>query len=96
MGCVCRDGDVELREEGVGTEEESHSGHGNSTTSAASSSAFTLIETAHPVFGAVRKLWNSQTESHRVVGGARLVGGARVGGGARLVGRVLVVGGLHW
>ena len=33
----------------------------------ASSSALTLIETAHPVFGSVRKLWNSPTESHRVV-----------------------------
>lgn len=37
------------------------------TGSAASSSALSLIETAHPVFGAVRKLWHSPTESHREV-----------------------------
>ena len=54
-----RDGDVEVTED---------SSHSTTATSAASSSAFTLIETAHPVFGAVRKLWNSPTESHRVVG----------------------------
>ena len=53
---------MELWEEG---EEGSHSMH--TSTSAASSSAYTLIETAHPVFGSVRKLWNSPTESHRVV-----------------------------
>jgi ribosomal RNA-processing protein 12 len=52
-----RDGDVDL---------ETSSSAG--TTSAASSSALTLIETSHPVFGTVRKLWNSPTESHRVVG----------------------------
>ena len=54
---VSRDGDVDL---------ETSSSAG--TTSAASSSALTLIETSHPVFGTVRKLWNSPTESHRVVG----------------------------
>ena len=54
---VFRDGDVDL-------EISSSAG----TTSAASSSALTLIETSHPVFGTVRKLWNSPTESHRVVG----------------------------
>jgi ribosomal RNA-processing protein 12 len=51
-----RDGDVDL---------ETSSSAG--TTSAASSSALTLIETSHPVFGTVRKLWNSPTESHRVI-----------------------------
>ena len=36
-------------------------------TRTASSSALTLIETAHPVFGPVRKLWSSPTQSHQVV-----------------------------
>ncbi len=29
------------------------------------STAYTLIETAHPVFGKIKRLWNSPTESHR-------------------------------
>lgn len=58
---LCRDGDVNVLEY-------SQRSHSSTATSAAASSAYTLIETAHPVFGAVRKLWNSPTESHRVVG----------------------------
>jgi ribosomal RNA-processing protein 12 len=47
--------------------EEEVSGSSRGASSAAASSALTLIETAHPVFGPVRKLWNSPTESHRVI-----------------------------
>ncbi len=31
------------------------------------SSAYSLIDAAHPVFGKVKKLWNSPLESHREV-----------------------------
>ena len=61
-----------VRDSEVAVHEEcSQSSHSTVATSAAASSAYTLIETAHPVFGAVRKLWNSPTESHRVVGQLR-------------------------
>ena len=37
------------------------------------SSAYSLIETSHSVFGRVKRLWNSPTEEHREVGlGCRL------------------------
>ena len=32
-----------------------------------SSSAYSLIETSHPLFGKIRRLWNSADESHREV-----------------------------
>lgn len=62
LGALFRDSEVTVHEEC------SQSSHSTVATSAAASSAYTLIETAHPVFGAVKKLWNSPTESHRVVG----------------------------
>ena len=54
-----RDGDAELLED-----EESGSA---TEPSAASSSVYSLIESAHPVFGRVKRLWNSPLESHREV-----------------------------
>ena len=36
--------------------------------SLASSSAYSLIETSNPVFGRVKRLWNSPLETHREVG----------------------------
>lgn len=35
--------------------------------SLASSSAYSLIETSNPVFGRVKRLWNSPLETHREV-----------------------------
>lgn len=32
------------------------------------STAYSLIETSHPVFWPVKKLWNSHVDSHREVG----------------------------
>lgn len=32
------------------------------------STAYSLIETAHPVFWPVKKLWNSHVDTHREVG----------------------------
>lgn len=39
-----------------------------SITMTATSTAFSLIETSHSVFGRVKRLWNSPMESHREVG----------------------------
>lgn len=60
---VHRDGDVELFE----SEEKEDEGS-RTLTSTATSTAYSLIETAHPVFGRVKRLWNSPLESHREVG----------------------------
>ena len=61
---VHRDGDVEFIEP-----EEKEAEEGSRTlTSTATSTAYSLIETAHPVFGRVKRLWNSPLESHREVG----------------------------
>ena len=38
-----------------------------SGVSVGNSSAYSLIETSHPVFGKVKRLWNSPDESHREV-----------------------------
>lgn len=38
-----------------------------SVSMATTCTAYSLIETAHPVFGRVKGLWNSPTESHREV-----------------------------
>ena len=54
-----RDGDADFLEEG-----DSRSG---SVSSHASSSVYSLIESAHPVFGRVKRLWHSPLESHREV-----------------------------
>ena len=59
---VYRDGDVEF----IGSEEEEEEGR-RTLTSTATSTAYSLIETAHPVFGRVKRLWNSPLESHREV-----------------------------
>ena len=59
---VHRDGD-ELFE----SEEKEDEGS-RTLTSTATSTAYSLIETAHPVFGRVKRLWNSPLESHREVG----------------------------
>ena len=62
-----RDGDIELI--GLEEEEEEEEEQGRRTlTSTATSTAYSLIETAHPVFGRVKRLWNSPLESHREVG----------------------------
>ena len=37
------------------------------TISLANSSVYSLIETSNPVFGRVKRLWNSPLESHREV-----------------------------
>ena len=58
---VHRDGD-ELFE----SEEKEDEGS-RTLTSTATSTAYSLIETAHPVFGRVKRLWNSPLESHREV-----------------------------
>ena len=52
----------------IGDEEDKSIEEGSQTaTSCANSSVFSLIETSNPVFGRVRKLWNSPLESHREV-----------------------------
>ena len=61
---VHRDGDVEFIEPEEKEEEEGS----RTLTSTATSTAYSLIETAHPVFGRVKRLWNSPLESHREVG----------------------------
>ena len=61
-----RDGDVEL----IGLEEQEEEEGSRTLTSTATSTAYSLIETAHPVFGRVKRLWNSPLESHREVGRA--------------------------
>ena len=61
---VHRDGDVEFIEPEEKEEEEGS----RTLTSVATSTAYSLIETAHPVFGRVKRLWNSPLESHREVG----------------------------
>lgn len=52
-------------EEGGGVD--SNRGEEGVEESLASSSAYSLIETSHPVFGRVKRLWNSPLESHREV-----------------------------
>ena len=39
-----------------------------SVTSAATGTVYSLMETAHPVFRKLKRLWNSPLESHREVG----------------------------
>ncbi len=58
---MCRDGDVEV------SDEEVESSRSRTGVSAATSSAYTLMDTAHPVFGRVKRLWNSPLESHREI-----------------------------
>lgn len=40
---------------------------GTGVTSLGTSTVYSLIETSHPVFGKVKRLWNSPMESHREV-----------------------------
>ena len=42
-------------------------------TSLGTSTVYTLIETSHPVFGKVKRLWNSPMESHREVRNVSMV-----------------------
>lgn len=42
-------------------------------TSVTSGTVYSLIETAHPVFGKVKRLWNSSVESHREVCALRFI-----------------------
>ena len=64
-----RDGDVNLSD----VEEASSSQHIESASSKTglsslgTSTVYSLIETSHPVFGKVKRLWNSPMESHREV-----------------------------
>ena len=65
-----RDGDANLSD--VEGESGSRAGSANASsgtglTSLGTSTVYSLIETAHPVFGKVKRLWNSPMESHREV-----------------------------
>jgi len=52
--------------EGEKVREEDNDGEdASSVAMTTTSSAYSLIDTAHPVFGKVKKLWNSPLESHR-------------------------------
>ena len=53
-----------------GEEEDSTEGEEDapSVSMTTTSTAYSLIETSHPVFWRVKKLWNSNVESHREVG----------------------------
>ena len=53
---VVDDGSIDDREDGSQT-----------ATTAHTSSAYSSIEAAHPLFGKVKTLWNSSLESHREV-----------------------------
>lgn len=53
-------------EEGSGSDDEDRE-DAPSVSMATTCTAHSLIETAHPVFGRVKGLWNSPTESHREV-----------------------------
>ena len=56
-------GDSELSNAGEGDD----AGSITAATSMTSGTVYSLIETAHPVFGKVKRLWNSSVESHREV-----------------------------
>ena len=63
-----RDGDANFSnvEDGSSGRVESAS-TGTGVTSLGTSTVYSLIETSHPVFGKVKRLWNSPMESHREV-----------------------------
>lgn len=71
--CVCgRSSEVlsDVAVEGeTGSEEEVEDTPSLSMTTA--STAYSLIETAHPIFNRVKKFWNSNMESHREVRNCR-------------------------
>ncbi len=52
--------DVDLEEDHIDNETQSG-------LSLGTSSAYSLVETSHSVFGKVKRLWNSSDESHREV-----------------------------
>ena len=56
--------DMNLQEDG---NQHSDEGTQSEGISLATSSAYSLIETSHPLFGKIRRLWNSADESHREV-----------------------------
>ena len=65
---IFRDGDANFSdvEDGSSGQVESAS-TGTGVTSLGTSTVYSLIETSHPVFGKVKRLWNSPMESHREV-----------------------------
>ena len=75
-----RDGDVELIGSEEKEEKEEKEEGSRTLTSTATSTVYSLIETAHPVFGRVKRLWNSPLENHREVG-RELCAGERGGKG---------------
>ena len=65
---IFRDGDANFSdvEDGSSGRVESAS-TGTGVTSLGTSTVYSLIETSHPIFGKVKRLWNSPMESHREV-----------------------------
>ena len=61
------DGDADLEGESSVRVESTSASSGTGLTSLGTSTVYSLIETAHPVFGRVKRLWNSPMESHREV-----------------------------
>lgn len=62
--------DILASHDAVQTEDTTHQLLGDEETreeSLASSSAYSLIETSNPIFGRVKRLWNSPLETHREV-----------------------------
>ena len=65
-----RDGDADLSDvdgDSSARVESTSASSGTGLTSLGTSTVYSLIETAHPVFGRVKRLWNSPMESHREV-----------------------------
>lgn len=65
---IFRDGDANFsnaEDRSSGRIESNSTGTG--VTSLGTSTVYSLIETSHPVFGKVKRLWNSPMESHREV-----------------------------
>ena len=63
-----RDGDANFSDvEGGSSGHVESASTGTGLTSLGTSTVYSLIETSHPVFGKVKRLWNSPMESHREV-----------------------------
>ena len=71
LSAVAVEGDTGSEEDvEIGSEEDVQSGgveEADYLSMSTTSTAYTLIETAHPVFDKVKRLWNSPMESHREV-----------------------------
>lgn len=52
----------------IAVEGEEDSSEAEDISMTTTSTAYSLIETSHPVFRPVKKLWNSNVDSHREVG----------------------------